>query len=206
MNMIFEPLDAEAVSNTRNGFNTNYLTDPQYEMFVSICVMLNREIHRNCTFNELLEHMIFLASKTERYINHKTAEAIIRDVFRGVFGKTMDQLRTSLDKSFEELSDDQKSLGYQFAKATLAMIEEGDKIPFHRAWAHQAAILATELNIADIHAKQLMSEQFEAAEEGNFYEVGKQIEDKFYRPQIEAEKRERKAKRAFGRGSNYTNG
>ena len=51
--------------------------------------------------------------------------------------------------------------------------------------------MATELSITDLAAKKLMSEQYEAQEGHEFYEAGKQVEDKFYTPQIEAEKRSR---------------
>lgn len=118
----------------------------------------------------------------------------------------MNELRENLAKNFDALADEQRSLGFEFAKAALTMVEEGDKIAFHRAFAHQAALMATELSITDYAAKQLMSEQYELQEKSEFYEVGKQVEDKFYRPQIEAEKRQRKSSRGYSRETSYTNG
>lgn len=206
MNTIYDHLEFGAVAECRNGFHTNYMTDPQFEMFVPMCAMLNREIHKSGSFFELLENLAFVASKNERYINADKAEDILRGLFKDLFGTTPDGLRQTLAKNLEALSDDQKALGYEFAKAALALVEEGDKIPFHRAFAQQAAIMATELSITDYAAKQIMSEQFEAHEEREFYETGKETEDKFYRPQIEAEKRKRQSRRKYSRNSNYTNG
>ncbi len=206
MNTIYEPLDTGAIANCRNTFNANYLTDPQFEMFVSFCTILNREIHKSGSFIEMLENLKFVASKAERFISADKAEAVMRDLFKGVFATTMNDLREALSKNLDELTDEQRSLAYEFAKTTLTMVETGNKMPFHRAYAHQAAIMATELSITDYAAKQLMSEQFEAQETHEFYDAGKEIEDKFYRPQIEAEKRQRKSKPRFSRNTNYANG
>ena len=179
---------------TRESFSARLLTDPQFEEFASICTILNREIHKSASFIEKLETYAFAVSRTEKGINAAKADTIIRDLFKGLFGQSMDQLRKALLKAEEELGEDQSALALEFAYAALQQVEEGDKIPFYRAYAEQAALMATQFGISDIFAKKLMGEQFEAAEARAFYEEGKQFEDKFYRPQIEAEKRKREAK------------
>lgn len=194
MNTIFETLDTGKIAACRDTFNTRLLTDPQYEEFVSICAVLNREIHKSGSFIEKLENYAFALSRSEKGINASKAEIIIRDLFKGLFGQSMDQLRKTLLKNSEELPQDAWANGYTYAVETLNMIEHGDKIAFHRAYAHQAMLMATELSITDITAKKMMSEQFEAQEGHAFYEVGKQVEDKFYKPQIEAEKRSREGR------------
>ena len=75
------------------------------------------------------------------------------------------------------------------------MIEKGNKISFHRAFSHQAKSCAMELNITDLGAKRLMSEQFEAVKGEKLYDWGKDHETRFYKRQIEAEKQERKEQR-----------
>jgi hypothetical protein len=77
------------------------------------------------------------------------------------------------------------------------MIETGDKICFARAYAHQGELLGRKLGITDAGAKRLMKEEFQAAEQADFYEWGKDLEEKFYRPQVEAE-RQRAASRQRG--------
>lgn len=206
MNTIYDHLELGTVADCRNSFNANYLTDPQFEMLVPMCMILNREIHKSGSFIEMLENLVFIVSKSERYISAERADEIIRGLFKDLFNSTPDQLRRQLDKNLEELTEEQRSLAYEFAKSALKNVEEGDKIPFHRAFAQQAAIMATELAITDYAAKKLMSAQFEIQEEREFYEAGKQIEDQFYRPQIEAEKRKRSSKRRLSRNTNFTNG
>jgi hypothetical protein len=118
----------------------------------------------------------------------------------------MDQMRKALQKNEEELSEDALANGYDYAIQTLKMIEEGNKIAFLRAYAHQAALMASELSITDLAAKRLISEQYEAQEGHPFYDVGKEVEEKFYTPQIEAEKRQRETRGSsqYNR-SNYSN-
>lgn len=194
MNTLYEPSDHSIVAQTRESFSARLLTDPQFEEFAAICAILNREIHKSASFIEKLETYAFAVSRTEKGINAAKADTIIRDLFKGLFGQSMDQLRKALLKAEDELNADQLTLGLDFAYAVLQQVEDGDKIPFYRAYAHQAALMATELGISDVFAKRLMSEQFETAEDRAFYEEGKQFEDKYYRPKIEAEKRKRAGK------------
>ena len=211
MNTIYEPIDTGVIANCREGFSTRLLTDPQFEEFVSICMILNREVHKSGSFIEKLENYAFTISRSEKGINAGKADTIIRDLFKGMFGQSLDQLRKALQKTEEELSEEVLANAYDYAIETLKMIEEGDKIAFHRAYAHQAALMATELSITDLTAKKLMSEQYEAQEEYAFYEVGKQVEEKFYTPKIEAEKRQRENKgsssnKRYSRNNNQHNG
>ena len=214
MNTIYEPIDHGIVTKIRESFSARLLTDPQFEEFASICGILHREIHRSGSFIEKLETYAFAVSRAEKGINAAKADTILRDIFKGLFGQSLDQLRKQLLKTQEELDEEQVSVGLDFAYATLQQIEDsaqeaksadgsarpGTKaVPFYRAYAEQAALMATELGITDVFAKKLISEQFEAAEAREFYEEGKQFEDKFYRPQIEAEKRNRESRNGNGR-------
>lgn len=203
MNTIFEPIDQGVVAETREIYSARLLTDPQFEELVSICAILNREIHRSGSFIEKLETYAFTISRTEKGINAARADTILRDLFKGLFSQTMDQLRKSLAKTEEELGEDAIALGHEFALATLKMIEEGDMMPFHRAYAHQATLMAIELAITDVAAKRIMSEEFEAKEAREFYEEGKQYEDRFYQPQVEAAKRQRRGRSTNSRAGNY---
>jgi len=69
-------------------------------------------------------------------------------------------------------------------------------MPFHRAYAHQARELAIELKITETGAKKLMKEEFKNIEGKELYDVCKELEEKYYRPQIEAEKQQREEARA----------
>jgi len=173
MNNIYEPIDHGTVAKTRESFSARLLTDPQFEEFASICGILHREIHRSGSFIEKLETYAFAVSRTEKGINAAKADTILRDIFKGLFGQSLDQLRKQLLKAEDEL--------------------------FYRAYAEQASLMAIELGVTDVFAKKLIAEQFKTAEAREFYEEGKQFEDKFYRPQIEAEKRKRETRNNNGR-------
>ncbi len=206
MNTIYEPIDTGIIAETRNSYSARLLTDPQFEEFTSICLILNREIHRSCSFIEKLETYAFAISRTEKGINASRADTIIRDLFKGLFGESMDSLRKTLLKNEEELDNEVIALGHDFALATLLMIEEGELMPFHRAYAHQATLMATELSISDVAAKRIMSEQFEQKAHREFYEEGKQFEDRFYLPQVEAAKRQRGSRNGGARTRGVSSG
>ena len=96
MNTIYEPIDTGMIAETRSTYSARLLTDPQFEEFVSICTILNREIRRSGSFIEKLGIYAFAVSLTEKGINSNRAETIIRDLFKALFDKTLDQLRQSL--------------------------------------------------------------------------------------------------------------
>ncbi|EFO34056.1 conserved hypothetical protein [Roseibium sp. TrichSKD4] len=200
MNSIFEPIDVGMVADARNIYSARLLTDPQFEEFVSICAILNREIHRTGSFIEKLGIYAFVISLTQKGISANRAETIIRDLFKALFGQTLDQLRQRLLKTAEELDDESIAMGVPYAYEVLQMIEgdpepgnDPDPMPFHRAYAHQAAVMATQLSITDVAAKKIISEEFKTLEGRDFYEEGKQFEDRFYQPKIRADKHRRDA-------------
>jgi len=124
------------------------------------------------------------------------AETIVRDLFKERTGQSMNQLREKLADTEKNLTDEQRQSAYDFACRVGDMIENEKKMSFARAYAHQADDLAGTLGITDAAAKTLMKEQFKAVENTELYEWGKQLEERFYRPQIEAETREREAGQA----------
>ena len=202
MNTIYEPIDTGMIAETRNTYSARLLTDPQFEEFVSICTILNREIHRSGSFIEKLGIYAFAVSLTEKGISTNRAETIIRDLFKGLFDQSLDQLRQSLLKAEEELDEESIAMGFPYALEVLKMIQGKDQngrdvppIPFHRAYAHQAALMATQLSISDIAAKKIISKQFEIFEERDFYQECKEYEARFYQGKIQAEKRKRDARK-----------
>ncbi|MCP4184978.1 MAG: hypothetical protein GY761_16965, partial [Hyphomicrobiales bacterium] len=127
------------------------------------------------------------------------AETIIRDLFKERCNQTMNQMREGLMEREQKLTDVQRKDALGHAREVGQMIEQGNKMPFHRAYAHQAQILADNLDITDAGAKTLMKEEFKASEGKELYDWGKEQEEKFYRPQIEAEKQQREVSRTRSR-------
>lgn len=196
-----ETKEQERVLPGRESFSGRPLSDAQFDNVRAVTGIIKRKIHRNGAFLDDLRDYAYAFARTED-IEPIRAETIIRDIFKAQYGQTMNQMREGLAERESKLTKAQTGLAYDFALATGKMIEDGDKISFNRAFNHQAAQLAREFGITDAGAKRLMKEEFKAAEADlDFYEWGKDIEERFYRPQIEAEKeqRERGQERDSGR-------
>ena len=72
-------------------------------------------------------------------------------------------------------------------------METGDKISFGRAYAYQADDLAATIGITQAAAKTLMKEAFKAAHQSELSDWAKDLEERFYRPQIEAAAHQRES-------------
>jgi len=194
MNIYYDPKETDRVVSARESFSGRLLTDARFGDAMSITGIIEREIKTAGKFKEKTADFAHAFARTEKFDAMK-AETIIRDLFRERTGMTMNQMREGLMKREEGLSDDQKHTALSHAKEVGKMIEEGNKMPFHRAFAHQARNLADNLGITDAGAKTLMKEEFKAAQGREFYDWGKEQEKLYYTPQIEAEKQQRKSER-----------
>ncbi len=190
MNIIYDPKEQTRVVQARESFSGCMLTDPQFDEAMSITGIIEREINKTGKFKEKLGDYSYAFARSEKFDVMK-AETIIRDLFKERTGMTMNQMREALVKREENLSDTQKRGAHIHAVEVGRMIEQGNKIPFHRAYAHHARELAIELNITETGAKKLMKEEFKNIEGKELYDTGKELEEKYYRPQIEAEKQQR---------------
>ncbi|MFA6965224.1 hypothetical protein [Bosea sp. (in: a-proteobacteria)] len=179
----------------RESFSGRLLTGAQFDEAIAITKIVEREIHKSGTFKDKLGDYAFAFARSEKFDAMK-AETIVRDLFKERTGQSMNQLREKLADTEKNLTDEQKQSAYDFACRVGDMIENEKKMSFARAYAHQADDLAGTLGITDAAAKTLMKEQFKAVENTELYDWGKQLEERFYRPQIEAETREREAGQA----------
>jgi hypothetical protein len=188
------PAEQERLQQARASFSGRLLSNPQFDEAVTITRILEREILRSGAFKEKLADYAHAYARTENFDTAK-AETILRDLFRSSTGRSMNQLREELVAREEALPQEAGQQALEHALGVGAMIETGDKITFHRAFAHQGEALARSLGITDAAAKRLMREEFQAAEQADLYEWGKHLEEEFYRPQIEAERAEAEARR-----------
>lgn len=200
MNYFYNGKENERVAEARESFSGRLLSDAQFDEAMAITGIIEREIRKSGAFKEKLGDYAYAFSRTEKFDPGK-AEIVIRDLFQARTGLTMNQTREELIAREEKLPKQQKSLALEYAQAVGTMIREGDKISFSRAFSHQAQQLADELKITDAGAKRLMKEEFAAVEDRDLYEVGKELEGQFYRPQIEAEKQARERTREQEQGS-----
>ena len=190
MNYFYHPKENERVVQARESFSGRLLTDAQFDEAMAITGILEREIRKSGAFKDKLGDYAHAFARTEKFDAMKS-ETIIRDLFKERTGQTMNQMREALADREQKLTDQDRQNAYQCACNIGPMIENGNKMSFNRAFAHQAQSLAGELGITDAAAKNLMKEEFKAVEESELYDWGKELEEHFYRPQIEAEKQRR---------------
>ena len=193
MNNLFDPKEQNRVTEARESFSGRMLTNRQFEDAMAITGILEREIKTTGKFKEKLGDYAVAMARTEKFDVMKS-ETIIRDLYKVRTGETMNQTREKLMEREASLTEDQKYRAYKHAKEVGQMIEDGNKISFHRAYAHVANELASELGITDVAAKTLMKEALKSVEDKDLYDWGKEQEDKYYRPQIEAEKQQCEAR------------
>lgn len=186
-----ERTSAERLAAARESFSGRLLSDAQFKEAIAITGIIEREIHRSGTFKEKLADYAYAFARTEKFDAAK-AETMVRDLYKERVGETMNQTREALAAREQSYGDSDRHKAYDHACAVGDMIEHGNKISFNRALSHEADKLARDLGITEVGAKKLMALEFSAIEQGvDFYQWGKDLEERFYRPQIEAERQSR---------------
>jgi len=145
MNYFYDPKENERVAHARESFSGRLLTDPQFDEAIAITGIVEREIKRSGAFKDKLGDYAYAFARSEKFDAMKS-ETIIRDLFKERTGQTMNQMREALAERESKLTDEQRQNAYQHACDIGPMIENGNKISFNRAFAHQAQFLATELS------------------------------------------------------------
>lgn len=196
MDIMYNPKEMEGVQRSRESYSGRIMSEPHFNECQMITCIIEQEIQSTGRFKEVLNEYSAAFAHTKQNLSVVNAEKIIRDFFKERTGLSMNELRESFVRREENLTDEQRNAAFPYATEVGTMIEEGDKISFHRAFSHQAKDYATKLNITDLGAKRIMSEQFEAVQGEKFYDWGKAKEKEFYRPQIEAEKQARSEARS----------
>jgi hypothetical protein len=174
----------------RESFSGRPLTNREFEDGKAIVGILAREIEYSGTFKDKLGDFAYAFARSARF-DAMRAETIIRDLFKELKGRTMNQMREGLVKREETITDDDRAQAYSEACKIPDVMKSGLKISFNRAHAHQAEQFAKQIGVTDACAKRLMREEFAAAEGSELYDWGKELDETVYRPQIEAEKQER---------------
>ena len=195
MNYFYDPKETERVASARESFSGRLLSDRQFDEAMAITGIIEREIVKSGAFKDKLGDYSYAFARSERFDTAK-AETVLRDLFKKRTGQSMNDMRKEFAERAEKLTDEQRQGAYQYAVDIGVMVENGDKLSFNRAFAHQAQTLGQELGITDAYAKSLMIEEFRAVETAELFDWGKELDERFYRPQIEAEKAERGAQRS----------
>ena len=205
MNTMFNPDEMKRIGESRESFSGRLLSERQFEDTTAIVGIVKRRIQEIGKFKDCLNDFANALARTERFDIMK-ADSIIRDQFKIITGVTMNQMREALMENEKKLFDREnnpaeaeRQKAYMAANSIGKMVEEGNKITFNRAYAYEASQLATELNITDIGAKKFIAETFEETENTKLHEWGKELDEKYYRPQIESEKQQRKQGNTYSR-------
>jgi len=205
MNTMFSPDEMKRIGESRESFSGLLQSDRQFEDTTAIVGIVKRRIQETGKFKDCLNDFSNALARTERFDIMK-ADSIIRDQFKIITGVTMNQMREALMENERKLFDREnnpaeaeKQKAYMAANAVGRMVEEGNKISYHRALAYEASQLATELNITDVGAIKLMAETFKETENQELREWGKELDKKYYRPQIDAEQKQRREEKAYSR-------
>jgi len=194
MDIMYTPKEMNGVRTARESYSGRLLSEPHFNEAMMITGIIEKEIQTTGSFKAVLNEYSTSFARPKKSLSVGNAETILRDLFKDRTGLSMNELREGFQKREENLTQEQKKAAFPYAVEIGTMIEKGDKISFHRAFSHQAKDYAEKLNITDLGAKRIMSEQFEAVQGEKLYDWGKAKEQEFYRPQIEAEKQARSAK------------
>lgn len=188
------PNKNERLTAARESFSGRLLTDRQFADAMTVTGIIEREIKASGTFKDKLGDYAYAFARSEKFDAAK-AEGILRDLFKERTGQTMNQMREDLAKREETISEDSRQQAYSWACAISDLMENGVKLSFHRAYAHQAQQYAEQIGVTDACAKRLMREEFASVEGVELQTWGKELDQQFYRPQIDAEKNEREQSR-----------
>lgn len=182
--------DQDRMISARESFSGRLLTDPQFEEAMAITSIIERKIVKSGTFKDKLGDYAYAMARTEK-MDVVRAETTIRDLFKARTGQTMNQMREEIAGREEKLPAEARDKAYRNASQIGQMIREYNKMSFYRAYAFQAQMLGAEYGITDAAAKTLMRESFKEKEGRELIDWGKELDEQYYRPQIEAEKKER---------------
>ncbi|MFN3171254.1 MAG: hypothetical protein ACE37E_11235 [Hyphomicrobiales bacterium] len=205
MQDVILPEEAHRIGEARMSFSGLLLTDRQFKDFIALTGIIKGRIEENGSFIEPLNESASFMARSER-MGVVKADTTIRNLFQSRYDMTMNTMRDGLLKREKALFDrkvnpaeQERQMAYQAAIEAGGHVQHGTKMTFHRALAHEAARLSHDLGITHVGAKKLMEESFKDFEGGALRAWGKELDEKFYRPQIEAEKRQRESKKSPSR-------
>jgi hypothetical protein len=190
MNDQTQPKEKERLTAARESFSGRLLTNTQFEDVGAIVGIIARGIDATGAFKDQLGDYAYALARTQNF-DPSRAETILRDVFKEMTGQTMNQRREALADRETKIGEESRELVADRIEAMAKAIREGNKMTFHRAYAQEAQVLAEDLGVTHVAAKRFMKEEFQAREKSDLYDWGKELEDRYYRPQIDAEKAER---------------
>lgn len=174
------------VQAARDSFNGRGLTEAQFQKAWALAALLHAEINQSGTFREALTDFSHAFARGEKF-DAVRGEAIVRDIYGGRYGETLNATREALQKAQENLPETAQAKVIAAADSIIPMIKEGPTQPFYKAYDAAAVTLSRELGITQAGAKSLMTEAYQAQHGQELYAAGKAMEKEVHTPVREAE-------------------
>ncbi|WP_415402431.1 hypothetical protein [Tateyamaria sp. SN3-11] len=189
----------ENVQAARDSFNGRGLTEAQFREGWAISGILHNAIHHSGSFREKLTDYAHVYARSDKF-DALRGEAILRDLYQGRYGQTMNATREALLNAQDSLSEASQARIVEAANAILPMIQEGATRPFYQAYDAAAVALSQDLGITQNGAKTMIKDAFKAQHGRDLYEAGKEVEEAYHKPVRAAEIAERKQEQLQGPG------
>ena len=168
------------------------LSAGQFEQSWLLAGIVEDQIRRTGKFSEKMADYAHAFARSEKF-DVTLADDIIRGQFKNRTGVTMNDFRKAIMEREKTVELDP---GYQSqalnAATQIAKTIETRKIPYWRALDQAAVPLSKEHGVTESHVKSMMKEQM-ASKGEDLYAIGKEAEDRFYKPHMEKLKAEREA-------------
>ncbi len=176
----------------RQSFSGKGLTESQFQEAWAITGILHGEIQKTGSFREKLTDYAHAYARSEKF-DAMRGENVLRDIYQGRYGQTMNQTREGLMEREAQLpSNAQAEIKWQ-ANRVMDLIKDGPTMPFYQAYDVAARELAQSFSITQRTSKELMSSAFKDERNRTLYEAGKEQEETHHKPVREAEVAARKA-------------
>lgn len=172
---VVDRLDRRAEQAARESYSGKGLTETQFQQGYAITQILSAEIARTGSFREALTDYAHAFSRSERF-DALRGETILRDLYKGRFGESLNETREAYLAREKALPRDAEARALAAAERIGKQIESGPDQPFYKAYDRAAVELADSLRITQSAAKTLMKDSFAAKHQADLYAHGKELE------------------------------
>lgn len=178
------------------------LTGAEYDESMMMAGIIAREIRHSGKFSERLGDMAYAYSRSRKGVTPERGEMIIRDQFKAIQGKTMNDYREAMMDREKKVDEHGKAQALSHAREIGKLIQEGETMPFYRAYDQAATRFAEKLQITEAGAKTLMKDAFREHGGKELYDWGKGIEAEHHTPVREAQKKSERENAGYSRPEN----
>lgn len=182
----------DAIKAARDSFSGSTLTERQFREAWAITGILHGEIKNSGSFREKLTDYSHAYARDERFDSMR-GESILRDVYAGRYGQSLNQTREAFLGREKTLPEGHEPKMLEAAERVHTLIKDGPTQPFYKAYDTASRNLAGELGITQENAKDRMKEAYQSKHGKELYEDGKAVEEAYHKPVREAEIAARKA-------------